>query len=464
MASLPASDADRLRIAIALTVLKFKPAGQSCAAYVLELRSVFPPSKPTAPTTGGSWKAHALALEKDLAGLKAKYEAEQIKTLAALSAPSIEIAASGSQPPKRKPKKKPTEKRTDAPARVDLETVLEDLDDRLDFAALPSSDSLFSTFSAFQQLTCALTSSSTPVTASQRSLLLSTTTRALTALATVLQPILSSPEITVPSQAAGLQAFAVVVHHLVSSSLPFLLRKPKQNQPPTVSSLLNKLLDSLITLIFHPILESFAPLSSRYLTSLLAPTPPAVLSVDLRPDVLHLFQSAFSPLVSAPSGYEVNLRGTLSLTALQQLESLFPSRTTDSVRQPWTHDSRVHALVRNDALWYQCTALHILLAPRKDCSTLGSTLPADGAVSEPKIVDALSRILSRCRTSQDFGCIVGTIDTCNEEMSGRDSDADGVETPNDLDYEVIDEVGYGMILGVMERYWRWTGDIPHDTA
>ncbi|KAJ7451108.1 hypothetical protein FB451DRAFT_1284705, partial [Mycena latifolia] len=446
----------------ALTALKFKPPNKSCAAYVLELSSIFPPSKPAAPTADGSWKTHALALEKDLAALKAKYEAEQIKMLSTPAAPANDAPASGSQLPKRKPKKKSTDKRPDAPARADLESVLEDLDGQPDFVALPTSDSLFSSFSAFQQLTCALTSSSTPVTAAQRSLLLATMTRALTALANVLHPILSSTDITVPSQAATLQTLAILVHHLVSSSLPLLLRKRKQNAnpPATVSSLLNKLLDGLITHIFRPVLESFTPLCQRYLMSLLSPTSPAVLPTDLRRHVLHLFTNAFSPLVSAPSGYEVDLRGTLALTALRELEGLFPPRQADGLRQPWTHDNRVNALVRKDALWYHCTALHILFAPRKDFSTLGSTVRTDEAVSEPKIVGALSRILNRCRTSEQFRSINCATDTCNEEIPGRDSDVDvNVEVPSGLDYEVIDEVGYGMILGVMERYWRWTGEV-----
>ncbi|KAJ7139444.1 hypothetical protein C8R44DRAFT_867597 [Mycena epipterygia] len=454
------SDADRLRIAIALTALKFKPTNQSCAAYVLQLRSVFPPSTPAAPTADGSWKTHALALEQDLARLKEQYEAEQIKTILTPPAPLTDSTPSGSQPPKRKPKKKPSDKHPEVPARADLETVLEDLNGRPDFVALPSSDSLFSSFSAFQRLTSALTSSPTAVTATQRSLLLSTTTRALTALANVLHPLLHSTEITVSSQAVTLQTLTILAHHLVASSLNFLLRKPKKNatQPATVSSLLNKLLDALITQIFRPILESFSPFTHRYLTFLFLPTPLAVLPVDLRPDLLHLFHSVFSPLIFAPSGYEVNLRGTLALVALRELENLLPPWQPDDVPQPRTHDSRVNALVRKDALWYQCTILHLLFAPPNDRSMLGSTV---GAVSERGIIDALSRIVSRCRAyPNDVEGVKASSD--NEEISGRDSSVDDGPSegpPNNLDLEVIDEVGYGMILGVIERYWLWTEGI-----
>ncbi|KAJ7652055.1 hypothetical protein DFH06DRAFT_1206645 [Mycena polygramma] len=448
-----ASDADRLRIAIALTALKFKPADESCASYVLQLRSIFPPSIPAAPTTDGSWKNHALALEKELAGLKEKYEAERIKALANSTAPVSDTAPNGSVSVKRKPKKKATDKRLDAPVQVDLETLLEDLSNRPEFVCLPASDSLFSSCCAFQQLASALSTSEVAVTAAQRSLLLSTTIRALTAVSNVLRPILRSPELSVVSQASTLQTLSGFVHHLVSSSLPFFLRKPKRGAdgPATISPRLNKFLDALISSIFIPVLESFSPLSRRYLEFLLPTTPPTILPADLRPDVLQLFQSAFSPLVSAPSGYEANLRATIALTALRELESLFPPRRTDDTHPPRTRDNRISGLVRKDTLWYLCTILHILFTPPKDW------VPTAGAVSHRQIVDALARISSRCRKCQSPPQTAGTTDTCNTPDRESDIDDEGTsaQLSNLLDLDVIDEVSYEMLLGVMEQYWIW---------
>ncbi|KAJ7652058.1 hypothetical protein DFH06DRAFT_1206673 [Mycena polygramma] len=447
-----ASDVDRLRIAIALTALKFKPADESCVSYVLQLRSIFPPSIPAAPTTDGSWKTHALALEKELAGMKQKYDAERIKSLANPTAPVSDTAPSGSQSVKRKPKKKATDKRLDAPVQVDLETLLEDLSSRPEFVSLPASDSLFSSCCAFQQLASALSTSEVAVTGAQRSLLLSTTLRALTAVSNVLRPILRSPELSVVSQASTLQTLSVFVHHLVSSSLPFFLRKPKRGAdgPATISPRLNKFLDALISSIFIPVLESFSPLSRRYLESLLPTTPSTILPVDLRLDVLQLFQSAFSPLVSAPSAYDANLRATTALTALREFENLFPPRRKDDTRLPWTRNNRITALVRKDTLWYLCTVLHVLFTPPKDW------VPTAGTVSQRQIVDALARISSRCRKCQTPQT-AGTTDTCNtpDRKSGIDDEATFAQLPNLLDLDVIDEVGYEMLLGVMERYWIW---------
>ncbi|KAJ6577106.1 hypothetical protein B0H10DRAFT_2236137 [Mycena sp. CBHHK59/15] len=479
MASFVPSDADRLRIAIALTALKFKPVDQSCAfnatwpAYVLELRSAFPPSLPEAPTADGSWKSHALALEKDLASLKEKYEAERIKTLAVSSESVLESNPIPDNQPasssmKKKTKKKSTEKRSDIPGRTALETVLEDINGRREFAPLPASDSLFSSVAAFQQLTSVLSSLPTAITASQRSLLLSTTTRALMALATVLHPILHCTDVTTASKTSTLQTLAVLVHHLLTTSVPYLSRNVRKHahHRATTSSNMNQLVEVLITHIIYPVLEAFAPLSRSYLAALFPSTSTAsALPVDLRPDVLHLFQSAFSPLVTADSSYEVNLRGSLALFTLRELENLFPPRLTDGKRTLWTRDNRVTALARKDSLWYLCTVLHVLFASPKDCSTPGSAL-SDRPISETRILDAISRIIARCRRPPDV-----EIDGAgrNDGISAHHPDVEDEENsseepPIEIDLQVIDQVGYEMILGVMERYWRWIGDDHQDPA
>ncbi|KAJ7760339.1 hypothetical protein B0H14DRAFT_3895748, partial [Mycena olivaceomarginata] len=266
-------------------------------------------------------------------------------------------------------KKKAAANHQDLP-HADLETVLEGLHARPEFASLPTSNSFFSSVSAFQQLTSALWSSEVAVTAAQRSIVLSSTKRALTCLATVLHSILCSQNITVASQVLTLQTLASILHHVVSSSVPLLLRKPKRstNQPGTVSSLLNKLLDALITSIFSPVVESFLPLSRRYLASLFSTN-----------------HQQYSPPTSVSSAYEVDLRVTIALIALRGLENLFPSQRTDGTRLPRTRDNRLDTLARKDTLWYLCTVLHDMFAPPKESSQSVSNA---GAVSERKITHA----------------------------------------------------------------------------
>ncbi|KAK7064807.1 hypothetical protein R3P38DRAFT_3165818 [Favolaschia claudopus] len=473
MTSPPPSGADRLRIAIALTALKFKPAEQSCActpyhrvwsqesslikqAYVLYLRNKFPPSAPSFQDDG-LWKTRALALEKEVADLKAKYEEEQIKNLAAPASAPSDAAPNNSQPVKRKAKKKAPEKPVEAPRKMNLETLLEDLHGRKELASLPTSTSLFANLSAFQQLISALSSSEVPVTAAQRSLLSSTAVRTFTSISNVLHPILRSTEITVTTHLQTLQTLATLLQHLISSSLAVLLRKPKRaaNQN-SVSSLMNRFLDALVTSIFNPIIESFSPLSCRFLAFLFPAKSSSTLPVDLRPDVLHILQSALSPLPSATTAFEANLRATIALTALRELENLFSPQQTKGGNSR-TRESRIGVLARKDALWYLCSVLHVVFTPSSaEHSTLSSNSLTNSAVSERNIADSLSRIIGRCRKSSNA--------TSVDEAScpNEDHDRERMFSAGDLDEinpDVVDEVGFQMILGVAEKYWRWIGDV-----
>ncbi|KAJ6519192.1 hypothetical protein C8R45DRAFT_1117318 [Mycena sanguinolenta] len=450
MATATTSAADRLRIAIALTALKFKPPDQSCAAYVLQLRAAFQPSTPTAPTADGSWKTHALALEKELASLKLKYEAEQINTLVTPSASMSDAATSNSQSVKRKPKKKAIARPVIAPSHVDLETVLESLRGGAFRHLVP----MYSLIDTRTRIRCP--------SYGNISILKSLRVRGAHFCITIIRSCCNGRSMfssaihhnsssywsreCSPSYFVlpTLQALTGLVNDLVSSSLPFLLRKPK---------LLNKLLDMLLTSILNPVVESFHPLSRRYLTFLFPIMPSTTLPVDVRSEVLHLFQSAFSPLISASSAYEVDLRATIALTALQELENLFPPPWLNNTRLPRTHTHRLKALVRKDALCYLCTVLHVVFSPPKDHSKSGLS---SGAIAERKIVDSFSRITNRCHKFD-------AADTCN--TSDRDTDVEVLSRscPDYLDLDIIDEMGYQMILGAMERFWRWTGEFEPGT-
>ncbi|KAF7331553.1 hypothetical protein MKEN_00034500 [Mycena kentingensis (nom. inval.)] len=401
------SDADRLRIAIALTALKFKPSDVSCASYVLQLQAAFPPSKPAAPTADGSWKAHALSLEKELAGLRKKLDAAKIKSIAAPSPlPPPETSAEPVQ--KRKPKKKGSNKQTEP----------EVLTSKSQFTSHPS---LFASLESFDQLVSVLDVEAT--TAAQRSLLMRTSILVVSGIADVFQPILQSKDPCVEAQRTTLQGLASVMSQVLSSALPILLRKTT-----SVTSLVNKLLDALISSVLTPTLEALVPLNNRYLHSLfpLDGNAPDVFPVDIRPDALHLFQSAYNPLVSVSSSFQHNLRNTLALVAIAQLDALFPPADAEPnlnghKPKPKTHVMRVDALAQKDAVAYLCSVLDLLFAAIPSASASAPTF-------EQRIVDSLTKILRRCRRSG-----------------------------GELDWDVIDEVGYEMILGVVEGYWRYTG-------
>ncbi|KAH7922513.1 hypothetical protein BV22DRAFT_652522 [Leucogyrophana mollusca] len=70
--------ADRFRIAIALSALKHKPAGQSTASYILDLRAAFPlaarhDAGDESPDAG-AWRTRALKLESELRELQSQHD------------------------------------------------------------------------------------------------------------------------------------------------------------------------------------------------------------------------------------------------------------------------------------------------------------------------------------------------------------------------------------------------------
>ncbi|KAM6497851.1 hypothetical protein JOM56_005799 [Amanita muscaria] len=73
--------ADRIRLAVALTALRFKLGSQSIAAYVFDLRTAFP-----APSEHAShdrvWRSRLCELERKISQLEAELDAERIRSLA----------------------------------------------------------------------------------------------------------------------------------------------------------------------------------------------------------------------------------------------------------------------------------------------------------------------------------------------------------------------------------------------
>ncbi|KAF8198982.1 hypothetical protein BJ912DRAFT_950438 [Pholiota molesta] len=76
----------RLRIAIALAILKHKPPSESCYAYVLDLRTIFSfASRGNVANVGDLWRNHALNLEKNYTALKTHFECKGIRSFISLN-------------------------------------------------------------------------------------------------------------------------------------------------------------------------------------------------------------------------------------------------------------------------------------------------------------------------------------------------------------------------------------------
>ncbi|KAF9068465.1 hypothetical protein BDP27DRAFT_1448339 [Rhodocollybia butyracea] len=311
--------------------------------------------------------------------LQEKYEAEQIKSLSLTSQNTSLVAAAtaaiktmpseGQMHPQKdaidasktaNSKKKGKGKKAQTMAidktteeiiihpRLDLKTIFKDLKSAPILRS--SEESLFSSFSSFDQLACAFP---TNPTLSQKTLLLSTTIRALKSLSRALKALLTSisscsTSVASPSKPETVQTLNVLLTHLLYTCFSLLFpsttaqvdsqilasqtdqkKSAKKNKnkektiakkpdapdstfqksdsnsvpiveaqySPDIRSLLEKLLDTLTGCILEPLLQAFASLSQTYVSSFFGPTTKSknnfVPAPDIRPDVLSLFRSAF---------------------------------------------------------------------------------------------------------------------------------------------------------------------------
>ncbi|KAF5382817.1 hypothetical protein D9757_007274 [Collybiopsis confluens] len=334
-------DADRLRVAIALTALKLKPPEQSCASYVLDLRSKFPPTIPCAPTSDGSWRTRALDLENELKLLQEKYEAEQIKSIALAKAnesaatlvavaqqtvsEDVESRRDGNDEPRNGTKKKKAKGKKPAVADADAGKVAQTNSiKRLDLEAIlqgsnsisragrvltlnTHEESLFASFSSFEQLCSVLPDN---LNASQKALLLSTTIRAMEAVSRVLKSTLSPPSalnLEASLQVDSMQTLNVLLTHLLSTTFAMLfpkstpelqrnqqksLKKQKKATPkqkPDISGTSDGDAQEDVSAEFWP---SFEKLLDNLTTRILQPLLKALVSVS-QAQVQSLFEASF---------------------------------------------------------------------------------------------------------------------------------------------------------------------------
>ncbi|KAF5377274.1 hypothetical protein D9615_006441 [Tricholomella constricta] len=396
-------------------------AGRSLGTYVLELRSKFPPSSPDLASKS-SWRDFALSLERDLALLKEKYEAERIRSLAlenAVPMPAAALNASSEQlqpaPAKKRSKKKfvplPTasssEKRPDAHPRINLKAVLEELSPRLgiDVPRMAPPDSLFSALDNFLRLTS--------LPAVELDLLLSVSLRTVDAVARELDNILNPPNAF--SNPHTLEYLELALYHVLAVVVPLLAPLPSAAQDsakPIVT-----LLDRTTTLVLQPLIHAFSFRSEMYLSSLFLPVPGGIgvatssstagsvkppgapheiLQVDIRTNMLSLFRTIFCFLdsqlqsfssLAKPSLVSHTLRATLILETVREIDRLLPAapatgigtspgpnRGVDVVTKQChrTRPDRVKKLATKDSFWYLCAVLHTLFGESSGAASLVS--------------------------------------------------------------------------------------------
>lgn len=369
---------------------------------------------------------------------------------------------------------------------------------------IASTSSLFSSFSAFDQLTSALASSSS-IDKTERALLLSTTIRALEALALALSPSLvpQNDRITTHAQAEAFPTLTLLLHHLLTTALPLLKRKVKgRRKTDLIPAAEDAILDVLTSQIIRPAIRAFRPMCHAYTTaffpairlagkkeSITTPTKPAPAApADLRPEVLSLFRAAFLPFSPSSAGTHppsdteaLNTRALTETLALLALRELTAVLTPPRPAQLHTREARLRALAAKDALWYLCAVLGVLFSP-------GGARGGGASTCAGEMLDAFSEILGRCRRNgeragtgweatgaeearearearereqaQERGCYSpqgqgrgggggGGGGASEAPPFRRRREAEHDETP-------IDEVGHEMLLGAVEAYWLWS--------
>ncbi|KAJ4495161.1 hypothetical protein C8J55DRAFT_113915 [Lentinula edodes] len=259
------------------------------------------------------------------------------------------------------------------PLRLDLQAIFKEFQgcDSLEGRTLNSTpipctrkieDSLFSSFSGFDRLVLAFATHPTPLTVSQKTLLLSSTIRTLDAISRVLNSVISlssSPSGSLSTRKTNsmktIQTLNILLTHLLSTSFEFLfprttslpedavvqqpgekkrqgkkiLKKDKDtshsrsdpaagssNPPlplveefsPEFWTSLERLFGILTTSILEPTLKSFVSLSQHYLSTTFAPESQSIGKAgfspfckfsDIRPDLLSLFQSGYNQISQA---------------------------------------------------------------------------------------------------------------------------------------------------------------------
>ncbi|KAJ3813611.1 hypothetical protein F5876DRAFT_73720 [Lentinula aff. lateritia] len=259
------------------------------------------------------------------------------------------------------------------PLRLDLQAIFQEFQgcDSLEGRTMNSTpipctrtieDSLFSSFSSFDRLILAFATHPTPVTVSQKTLLLSSTIRALDAISRVLNSVISLSSSSSGSLSTRktnsmktIQTLNLLLTHLLSTSFKFLFprttplpedaavqqpgekkrqgkkiqKKDKDtsqlrsdptagsSKPPStlveeispeIWTSLERLFGILTTSILEPTLKSFVSLSQHYLSRTFAPenqsirekgSTPFCKFSDIRPDLLSLFQSGYNQISQA---------------------------------------------------------------------------------------------------------------------------------------------------------------------
>ncbi|TFK22037.1 hypothetical protein FA15DRAFT_596790 [Coprinopsis marcescibilis] len=289
------SPVDRLRIAIALAALRYKPPSQSASSYVLGLRVKFVPIGASPPTSDKSWKSHALQLEMEYASLKAQYETERIKSAMPLNLSQTTSSQSDeleTLPLIGAAKKKSGRKKKNVPADSPPPTIRpENVMNLVDRWGLPllAKESLLSMVDSLSRLVII-----PQKTAVVEEAIATALQRTVDMFSKEFRQVLNAPE-PAPNHVKILDMLTKLTDYIFSTALPTAIGSSHER----FSQLsLDEIFGCLVREIAPPAISSFLPLSERHLQMFIQPPlkTPEIDAVDIRYGVLAVLQTTFSCL------------------------------------------------------------------------------------------------------------------------------------------------------------------------
>lgn len=302
-----------------------------------------------------------------------------------------------------------------------------------------------------------------------------------------------------------IQALATLLSYLITAVLPLFISRLKGKskgtaQDSSIIFALDEILGRITTLIFIPLARSFGPLSLAYTTNVFSSNHAVdggcAGRIDIRSDLCCLVRQAISDLdhLSALAATTLarslcGVRECLALEAVREMERSYLLQTTEddahrtttpdpvTTDAPKTRTARVHSLARKDTLWYLCNILCILFTPSSATSAarLTSQTPLGGhecvsaaktqsKLPEDVILTGLSNIIRRsqscrCFTSPSHNKVAEMNECTDTGISGCGDTENGTLSGKcQRRTAVVDEVGHGMVMAVIERAWLyWFG-------
>jgi len=281
------------------------------------------------------------------------------------------------------------------------------------------------------------------------------------------------PQLSPRSPVKTLQMISTMLSYLLSVVLPLLIVHSKDDgklaaQQLNMDAAVDQFLRRL-ALVYIPIIRSFAPSSRSFLWRVFStdensrkdnPLPGnGTSTIEELLSLLRTVSILDQVCSHAGSSFVDGLKGHLGLEVVRELEKAILQRSKDGSSylqdgqtRPYSLEERVSLLATKDIVWYMCNILHLIFTPVSAPMRpfpIGTGQYIQDDLLKNGILKSFSDLifhLRLCAKMDPQGSRghneIGTSDT-SIKQGGR---------------QLVDEVGYGMILAAAEKVWLHCAD------